>query len=118
MTTASLVLAISLAVFYLLLGVSKISATSPMRERAAHVGISVSRYRGIGALEVAGAVGLLIGGLVPALGAAAGIGLLLLMVGAVVTHVRNGDGLREMTPAILVSALILAYLVVLFGSIR
>ncbi|NGP05029.1 DoxX family protein [Rhodococcus sp. 14C212] len=118
MTTASLVLAVSLAVFYLLLGVSKVSATSPMRERAAHVGISVGTYRGIGALEVAGAVGLLIGGLVPAVGAAACVGLLLLMVGAVVTHVRNGDGLREMAPAILVSALILAYLVVLFGSIR
>lgn len=83
MTTASLVLALCLAVFYLLLGVGKIAATSPMRERAAHVGMPVSTYRGgIGALEVAGAVGLVIGGLVPALGAAAGIGLLLLMVGA------------------------------------
>ncbi|QDQ89553.1 DoxX family protein [Rhodococcus sp. WB9] len=118
MTTASLVLALCLAVFYLLLGVGKIAATSPMRERAAHVGMPVGTYRGIGALEVAGAVGLLIGGLVPALGAAAGIGLLLLMVGAVVTHVRNGDGLREMAPAIVVGVAIVAYLVVLFGSIR
>ncbi|MBC2642631.1 MULTISPECIES: DoxX family protein [unclassified Rhodococcus (in: high G+C Gram-positive bacteria)] len=118
MTTATLVLALCLAVFYLLLGGGKLAATSPMRERAAHVGVSVSTYRGIGVLEVAGAGGLLIGGLVPALGAAAGVGLLLLMVGAVVTHVRNGDGRREMTPAVVVGLLIVAYLVVLFGSIR
>lgn len=118
MITASLVSAICLAVVYLLLGVGKISATAPMRERAAHVGMSVSTYRGIGALEVAGAVGLLIGGLVPAVGAAAGTGLLLLMVGAVVTHLRNGDGLRAMMPALLVGVLIVAYLAVLIGSIR
>ncbi|MDF3311928.1 DoxX family protein [Rhodococcus sp. T2V] len=118
MITASLVLALCLAVLYLLLGVGKIAATAPMRERAAHVGMPVSTYRRIGALEVAGGVGVLIGGVVPALGAAAGIGLLLLMVGAVVTHVRTGDGLREMAPAIVVGAAIVAYLVVLFGSIR
>lgn len=117
-STVLAVLAISLAVFYLLLGVSKVSATAPMRDRAAHVGMSVDTFRGIGALEVAGAVGLLLGGFVPALGAAAGVGLLLLMVGAVVTHVRNGDGWRQMTPAILVGVSIVAYLVVLFGSIR
>lgn len=45
MTTASLVLALCLAVFYLLLGAGKIAATSPMRERAAHVGMPVSTYR-------------------------------------------------------------------------
>ncbi|WP_040781311.1 DoxX family protein [Rhodococcus ruber] len=118
MTVASMVLATSLALLYFTLGVSKMSAISPMRERAAHVGMSVGTYRGIGALEVAGAAGLLLGGLVPALGAAAGVGLLLLMVGAVVAHVRNGDGLREMMPAVVVGALILAYLLVLFGSIR
>ncbi|MCX5046392.1 DoxX family protein [Aldersonia sp. NBC_00410] len=118
MITASLVSAVCLAVVFLLLGVGKISATAPMRERAAHVGMSVSTYRGIGALEVAGAAGLLIGGLVPAVGAAAGIGLLLLMGGAVATHVVNGDGLRAMMPALLVGVVTLAYLVVLIGSIR
>ena len=43
------------------LGAAKILAVPPMRAAAAHVGFSVAAYRRIGVLEVAGAVGLLVG---------------------------------------------------------
>jgi uncharacterized membrane protein len=72
--------AVLLAVLFVLLGVSKLLALPHMRELAAHAGFSVAAYRGIGALEVAGAAGLLLGLTVPLLGACAGVGLLLLLV--------------------------------------
>ena len=42
-------------------------------------------------LKLAGAVGLLVGIAVPALGVAAAIGLVLFFIGAIVTHVRAQD---------------------------
>lgn len=107
------VLAVLLAVLFVVLGVSKLLALPRMRELAAHAGFSVAAYRGIGALEVAGAAGLLIGLTVPLLGASAGVGLLLLLVGAVITHVRNGEGIRELAPAVVCAVLVAGYLAAL-----
>ena len=69
-----------------------------MRTRAEHVGFSVSAYRRIGLLEVLAVVGLLVGAFVPVIGALAAAGLLMLLGGAIVAHLRNGDGLREIGP--------------------
>ena len=107
------VLSVLLAALFLLLGVAKVLALPRMRELAAHAGFSVAAYRGIGALEVAGAAGLLLGLTVPLLGASAGAGLLLLLAGAVITHVRNRDGLRELAPAVVCAVLVAGYLAAL-----
>jgi hypothetical protein len=110
------VLSILLAVLFLLLGVAKVLALPRMRELAAHAGFSVAAYRGIGALELAGAAGLLVGLTVPLLGASAGVGLLLLLAGAVITHVRNRDGIREIAPALVCAVFVAAYLAALGTS--
>ena len=78
-----------------------------MRDRAAHAGFSVAAYRRIGVLEVAGAVGLLIG----LIRAAArrrwpASGCCSCSAGAVVTHLRNGDGPREVAPAVVCGVLV------------
>lgn len=104
------VLTVVLAVFFLALGTAKILALAPMRDRAANVGFSVAAYRRIGLLEVAGAIGLLVGFFVPPLGALAAIGLLLLLGGALFTHLRKGDGPREVTPAAVSALLVVGYL--------
>jgi hypothetical protein len=70
------------AVVFLLSGAASLFALAPMRERAAHTGFSVTACRGIGALQIAGAAGLLLGLTVPVLGALTGAGLLLLLAGA------------------------------------
>ncbi|NUT95376.1 MAG: DoxX family protein [Saccharothrix sp.] len=101
------------AALFALLGVAKLLALPRMRELADHAGFSVAAYRGIGALEVAGAVGLLVGLAVPLLGFAAGVGLLLLLAGAVATHVRKRDGLRAVAPAVVCAALVASCLVTL-----
>ncbi len=87
-----------------------------MRARAAHVGFSVAAYRRIGVLEVAGAIGLPLGLVQPLLGALAGVGLLLLLAGAVVAHLRNGDGPREVAPAVVCALLVTGYLAAPAGA--
>ncbi|MPY55991.1 DoxX family protein [Streptomyces spongiae] len=111
--TVLIVLSVLVAAVFFLFGAAKLFALAPMRERAAHGGFSVTAYRGIGALEIAGAAGLLLGLAVPMLGVLAGVGLLLLLVGALITHVRNRDRGRDLVPALVCAALVVGYLVAL-----
>ncbi|WP_328394209.1 DoxX family protein [Streptomyces sp. NBC_00390] len=116
MSTAAIVLAVLLAGILLLLGSAKLAAVPAMRQAAAHVGMTTTHYRLLGALEVAAAAGLLIGLRITALGVAASVGLILLMAGAVVVHLRNGDPAARCLPAVIVGALAGAHLVVLAGG--
>lgn len=66
------------------------------------------QVRTIGALEVLGAVGLVlpaVTGIAPTLVPLAALGLLLLMIGAVVVHVRIGDKVAQAAPAIVLALL-------------
>jgi hypothetical protein len=67
-------------------------------------------------LEVAGAIGLLVGFVQPVIGVLAGAGLLLLLGGAVVTHLRKGDGPRKFAPAVACALLVATYLTVHLGA--
>ncbi|MFI6096050.1 DoxX family protein [Lentzea sp. NPDC051213] len=106
-------LAILVALVFVLLGVAKVLALPQMRELATHAGFSVNAYRGIGALELAGAAGVLLGLAHPLLGGLAGAGLLLLLAGAVITHVRNKDKPQQLAPAVVCALLVIGYLVAL-----
>ncbi|MER6066642.1 DoxX family protein [Streptomyces sp. NPDC001792] len=105
-----------LALIFALLGVAKIMALGPMPELAAHAGFTTSAYRLIGALELAGAIGVATGPVLPLLGELAALGLLLLLTGAVTTHVRKGDGFPKLVPAVACAALVAWYLVLLAGG--
>lgn len=109
MSTAATVLAVGLALIFASLGTGKVLAVPSMRRRAAEVGFSAKAYRGIGALELAGAAGLLAGVAVVPLGAAAGAGLLLLLGGALLTHLRNHDEPATVAPAGITAALVVTY---------
>jgi len=100
------------------LGSAKLAAVPAMRARAEHVGYSVSAYRRIGLLEVLAVVGLLVGAFVPVISALAAAGLLVLLGGAVVVHVRNGDGVREILPAVVLGVVTLSLLLLLVGDLR
>jgi hypothetical protein len=116
MTMSPLVVAVPVAVVFAALGALKILAVPPMQVRAAHLGFSVAAYRAIGTLEIAGAAGILVGVAAPVLGGVAGAGLLLLLAGALLAHLRNGDSPRHVVPAVVAGLLVAAYLVVLFGA--
>ncbi|MFD9319118.1 DoxX family protein [Streptomyces sp. NPDC060053] len=106
-------LACPIVLIFALLGVAKIMAIGPMPELAAHAGFTPAAYRLIGALELAGAIGVAIGPVLPLFGELAGLGLLMLLAGAVATHVHKGDRPPKLVPAVVSAALVAWYLVLL-----
>jgi DoxX-like protein len=116
--TPTSILAGLLVVAFAALGSAKLVAVPAMRAKADHVGFSVSAYRRIGLLEVLAVVGLLVGAVVPVIGALAAVGLLMLLGGAMVAHLRNGDGIREIAPAVVLGVVTLSYLLLMVGDLR
>jgi hypothetical protein len=112
------ILAGLLVIAFAAAGSAKLAAVPAMREAAEHAGYSVSAYRRIGLLEVLAVLGLLLGAFVPLIGALAAAGLLLLLGGAVVAHLRIGDGLREIAPALVLGLVTLTYLLLVVGELR
>jgi hypothetical protein len=116
--TPTTILAALLIIAFAAAGTAKIAAVPAMRARAEHVGFSVAAYRRIGLLEVLAVLGLLVGAFIPLVGALAAVGLLMLLGGALVTHLRNGDGPREIAPAVVLGLATLSYLLLVVGNLR
>ena len=91
MFLTTLILSIVLAAFFAVAGTPKVAGAKLMHEVAAHFGLPTLGVRVIGALELAGSAGLLIGLALAPLGIAAAAGLTLLMAGAVAFHVCEHD---------------------------
>ncbi|WP_317698005.1 DoxX family protein, partial [Aeromicrobium sp. REDSEA-S32_B7] len=80
-------------------------------ERAQHLGYPVAAFRAVGALELLGVAGLWVGRAASGpLATTALVALLVLMAGAVVSHLRVGDGIAAVAPALVVAALLVALL--------
>ena len=109
----TIVLGVILAAAVLGAGLAKLSGAQAMKESATHLGFSWHAYQRIGALEVAGALGVLVGLAVPLLGALAAACLAVLLVLATATHLRRGDGPAVAAPAALLSLLAVAVAVLL-----
>lgn len=109
--TALVVLTVVVGLVLAAAGGAKVAAVPDMRSRAAHLGFSVRSYRVIGGLELLGVAGLLAGLAWTPLGVAAAAGLVAMMIGAVVCHLRAGDHAREVVPAVVVAAAVCAVLV-------
>ena len=116
--TTTTILAGLLIVTFAATGSAKLAAVPAMRAKAEHVGFSVSAYRRIGFLEVLGVLGIIVGAFVPVIGALAAAGLLILLAGAVVAHRRNGDGIREIAPAVVLGVVTLSFLLLVVGTLR
>ena len=116
--TPTPILAGLLVVAFTGLGSAKLAAVPAMRAKAHHVGFSVTAYRRIGLLEVLGVLGLIVGTFVPVIGALAAAGLLMLLGGAIIAHLRNGDGLRAVAPAVVLSLMTLSFLLLVVPDLR
>ncbi|MEU3644998.1 DoxX family protein [Lentzea sp. NPDC034063] len=88
-----------LAALYLMAGFTKLLKTKQdllAEPRMSWVGdFTDGQVKGIGAVEVAGAIGLVLPwltGIAPILTPIAAIGLALVQVGAAITHIRRGEG--------------------------
>jgi hypothetical protein len=109
-------LGLVLAAAFAALGAAKIARTPSMRARAEHVGFSAEAYQLIGTAEVLGAAGVVAGLFSSTVGRVAAAGLLLLLAGAVGAHLRSGDRVRQLAPAVLFAAGTVGYLVALGAS--
>ena len=110
-------LSILLAALCLTPAFAKLSAQPAMQASADHFGIEWERYRLIGVAELAAAVGLVAGLVWHPLGAAAALGMALLVGGALVMHLRAGDGLKHMAPAVVILLVTIAYLAVALPTV-
>jgi uncharacterized membrane protein YphA (DoxX/SURF4 family) len=100
----------------LLPAAAKLLGHPKMRQSAARFGIPWRKYQLIGAAELAAAAGVLIGLWWHPLGIAAAAGMVLLLLGAVITHRRAADSGKEIAPALLSLAITLAYLAISLGG--
>ncbi len=110
-TAIVLVLGIGMA------GVAKLTRQAMMVEGAERLGYS-NLLMPIGAAEVLGAIGVLIGAIssdLEWLGVLAGIGIVALMVGAVMYHHRGGDK-NERFPPIVLAVVAILYIIALFAN--
>jgi hypothetical protein len=111
-------MSILLAALCLLPSFAKLSGQPAMQASADHFGIEWPRYRLIGVAELAAAVGVLAGLAWPPLGLAAAAGMAILVTGAVAMHLRKGDTLKHMAPALVILVVTVAYLVVALDQVR
>lgn len=111
MFVATLVLAVLLAAAFAFAGGGKLAGVQQMRDSASHLGFSFAAYQRIGALEVAGAAGLLIGLWFAPLGIAAAAGLVLLTIGAAYFHVKAKDPAKIAAAPVAIGLLALVELI-------
>lgn len=116
MSVATLVISIPLALMFGAVGTMKVLGHPAMVENAQHLGFSAGSFRILGLLELAGAAGLLIGLAVLPLGIAAGVGLVLLMIGGAILHVRASDPVKAAAPAVVFGALTVVYVGLQFAN--
>ena len=112
MHIAVIVISLVLALFLTFLGVSKLLGTKSSRAITDHLDVSVPLSKAIGVAECAAALGFIGAALsITAAGIAAAIGVCILMLGALVFHIRAGDKPKDLAPAVVVEALSLVVLV-------
>ena len=97
-SVTSWVVQILLAAFYVLAASGKLMSRPQVIEMFRHWGFPDKFYLGVGTLELLGAIGLLI----PRLAGYAASGLIVLMIGAALTHLINGEGLQVLRPLLFI----------------
>jgi uncharacterized protein YqgC (DUF456 family) len=91
---------------------AKLAGHPKMRHAAQHFGIVWRRYRLIGVAELAAAAGVLVGLFWRPAGLLAAAGMILLLIGALITHRRAHDSVRDALPAVVALVVSGAYLAV------
>ncbi|MEM7333735.1 MAG: DoxX family protein [Chloroflexota bacterium] len=111
-----------LAVVFLMAGAMK--AMQPKAKLAENMAwvedFSDMQVKGIGILEILGAIGLILPmltGIAPILTPLAAVGLVLTMVGAAITHIRQGDEIQQTIPSVVLGVLALVAAIGWFGVV-
>ena len=105
MTIGLIVLGILLAAAAAGSGVAKLAKVPAVMESMSAVGVRPQQIPVLAVLEIAGAIGLLLGIWSKPLGVAAAACLALYFLGAVISHIRKGHGVAEFGPAAAIFAI-------------
>jgi hypothetical protein len=108
MDTATLIVTILVAALFTFAASIKLLGVSQSLAIRDHLGVKPVQWRLIGACELAGVAGVLVGLMWAPIGIAAAIGLALLTIGAIAFHVRHSDSVADQAPAVIGVALTLA----------
>ena len=98
---ADVIVTALLAVLFAFAGLIKLFGVRQSLAIRDHLGVKPVPWRLIGILELAGVAGVLVGLAWPPIGVAAAIGLALLVLGAIVFHVRASDSVADTAPAVI-----------------
>jgi hypothetical protein len=98
---AKIVVTALLAALFAFAGLIKVLGVRQSLAIRDHLGVDPTQWRLIGLLELAGVAGVLVGLTWPPIGIAAAIGLTLLLLGAIVFHVRASDSVADTAPAVI-----------------
>ncbi|MEV6153764.1 DoxX family protein [Nonomuraea sp. NPDC052129] len=112
MLTATIVLSLLLGPLFIVTGGLKALSVPRSLAIRDHLGVRPQLWRVVGVCEAAGGVGLLAGLAIPMLGVAASIGLIVLMIGAIVSRVRVADPVTMISVDVLVLVLVVALVTV------
>ena len=99
-------------------GAAKVTGQQAMLDAADHLGFTNQRFQLIGAAEIAGAAGVVIGLIsddLEGLGIAAAVGLAIVGFGAGVFHRQAGDEPKDMAPALGLGVLAIVFIVAMIG---
>jgi hypothetical protein len=99
--TAEVIVTALLAAIFGFAGLIKLVGLRQSLAIRDHLGVKPVQWRLIGLLELAGVAGVLVGLVWPPIGVAAAIGLTLLVLGAIVFHVRASDSVADTAPAVI-----------------
>ena len=99
--TAEVIVTALLAALFGFAGLIKIAGLRQSLAIRDHLGVKPVQWRLIGLLELAGVAGVLVGLAWLPIGVAAAIGLALLVLGAIVFHVRASDSVADTAPAVI-----------------
>lgn len=110
MTVAAAVLSVLLGLAMIASGAATITGQEKVVENLAKADTPEEWYGWLGALKIAGGVGLLVGLWIPAIGIAAAVGLALYFAGAIAFHVRAKDPGWAPPAAIMVASVAVAVL--------
>lgn len=112
----TMIVAAALTVVLAAAGAPKIINAASAQRSAEHLGVPPTLNHAIGVLELAAVAGLLAGFVVRPLAIAAASGVALLMIGAVVSHIRAHDRIVAAVPALIVGAAAVAVVVLECGQ--
>ncbi len=100
MFIACVIVSILFSLMLLISAMGKLTKMPKVVESLTHVGVKPQQFVILAGLEVAAAIGLIIGLWVAPLGIAAGIGSVLYFVGAIIAHLRVKDTKGLSGPAV------------------